>query len=383
MKIDHEILLQKGDYIVQRCAPDRTNRRFRIFEHLDRVEESWETDNVSCQFPLSLEIHPTDICNIACRFCAYADIREGDTLSKEVFSNLISEIISEGKTASVAFAGGGEPTCNPYLPEAIERLSDAGIQVGIITNAVFSSERILKALLKCTWIRVSVNAADEESYVALNSSSVHDFRKVWHNLKAISEKRSPSYLKLGVSMIVHQDYEALPYLKKFIDLAKEVGADYAMYRPLKGNEELETVTAEKTFREWQEEIEAKSEKENVIVNYCVFLREKFNLNWQNKLYSKCPLVYDGMIAVVAGNGDIYSCIPKYVDGGGDRTPFGNLYNQSFKEIWNGQRRAEIVRGIDAKDCPRCRHHNMNEMLLKYLHGEIDRQECSDPHWKFL
>ena len=94
----------------------RTSHRNRIFKHLERVERSWERTEVSSSFPVSLEIQPTDRCNLSCRFCAYRDLRLNGGLPVQVFSGLVQELVTEQKTRSVVFSGGGEGSKPEYSP---------------------------------------------------------------------------------------------------------------------------------------------------------------------------------------------------------------------------------------------------------------------------
>ena len=361
---------------------NRTSHRNRIFKHLERVERSWEKNEVNFDFPISLEIHPTDRCNLSCRSCAYRDLRSNVGLSNQVFSDLVQEIVKEKRTSSVVFSGGGEPSCHPYLPEAIFELRAAGVEVGLLTNGVSLTAKLKKAYQQCNWIRFSVNATDEESYRRLNSSKLGTFERVCQNIKKISlgkKDRSPT---LGISMMVQDEYDQLPYLKDLIGLAARLRVDYVMYRPLVKNENSQTKIGEETFRKWAEEIEKTTKENRIIVNYRTFLREKYETTWQERPYQHCPLVHDGLIGLVTASGDVFPCVALYLTGE-ERYSFGNLNNSSFKEIWRGQKRVETVKSINAKLCPYCRHDHMNEVLLKHLSGDTEKQVCSDPHWKFL
>lgn len=74
---------------------NRTGHRYRIFKHLDRIKQRWKNNQISQDFPASLEIHPSDLCNLNCDFCAFDDKKSGLILSSSVFEKLITEIIAK------------------------------------------------------------------------------------------------------------------------------------------------------------------------------------------------------------------------------------------------------------------------------------------------
>ena len=48
---------------------------------------------------------------------------------------------------------------------------------------------------------------------------------------------------------------------------------------------------------------------------------------------------------------------------------GNLTEQTFKEIWEGEKRKEVIREIDVSKCqPVCRGHFNNKLLNTIVHG---------------
>lgn len=70
------------------------------------------------QPPFTIEIEPTEGCNLGCSFCGIRGIREKGTtpykfMSKETAKRIASEIKRVGWNSKIVFAGHGEPTLNP------------------------------------------------------------------------------------------------------------------------------------------------------------------------------------------------------------------------------------------------------------------------------
>lgn len=161
--------------------PGQSSIKARVLHFQDRIEYSWTRGEISKQWPVTIEIHPTNRCNLRCEFCSYNEIRsDGKMLPNDVFERLITSLIECYPTlTSVVFSGGGEPSTHPYLPTAINRLSKAGIDVGIITNGVHMNDDLFESYCRSTWVRFSLDVPSEDVYVKLMSRHKPDnFKKV-------------------------------------------------------------------------------------------------------------------------------------------------------------------------------------------------------------
>jgi MoaA/NifB/PqqE/SkfB family radical SAM enzyme len=360
---------------------NRTSHRFRIIKHISLLYNSEETTNYKNEFPISIEIHLTDKCNLNCIYCYYENTRKCNVLSTEIIDTFINDIINQKHTLSVVFSGGGEPTCHNYFSTAINKLSYAGISVGVLTNGVIINDNILKAFLLCKWIRFSINAVDSKSYSRINSSPIGTFEKVCKNIMNITKHAADRELITGISMIVCDQYDDIDYLEKFICLASELGVNYVMYRPLQGFPELDTKISKNIFYSWIHRIEKVAEDKNIVTNYKVFLKEKFKSNGIERGYNGCPLANSNFITLLTSDGNIFPCVELYQNN--ILFSFGNLNKSRYNEILNGPIREKIIRNINTCKCPDCRHNHMNEVMIEYMSGKKFDFVCQDPHWRFL
>ena len=75
--------------------------------------------------------------------------------------------ISQTQTKSISFTGGGEPTMNPHLKEAVQYIkANSNIEMGMFTNGSMLErfdlfETIVKSM---TWIRISLDSGKAENY---------------------------------------------------------------------------------------------------------------------------------------------------------------------------------------------------------------------------
>lgn len=71
-------------------------------------------------------------------------------------------------------------------------------------------------------------------------------------------------------------------------------------------------------------------------------------------------------AEIYENGDVYNCCPHFQD----YTPIGNIFQNSFKEIWNSKREQEIRKGLLNSDFSMC-----NSMCDKYNCEQTIEKDC--------
>lgn len=114
------------------------------------------------RFPISVELHLTDCCNLNCEWCTDKELRKnGATLEVEVIEKLFFEFGQYG--TGVTLEGGGEPTLHPQFHEIVEIGKNAGIDMGLISNGIVD---ISSEVDKLKWIRISLDSSTKEEYKA-------------------------------------------------------------------------------------------------------------------------------------------------------------------------------------------------------------------------
>ena len=141
------------------------NPEAKILANIDRVVEFIKTGNAP---PVLVEVDPSNACNHACSFCLSSYIHFDKYKVTETFSraimprdmlmNLCKDFVDMGVRA-VNWTGGGEPTLNKHLKEAIEYCGSHGIKMGMFTNGTLFDKRDLFETMvdNMTWVRISVD----------------------------------------------------------------------------------------------------------------------------------------------------------------------------------------------------------------------------------
>lgn len=199
----------------------------KIFYHPEKLARviTGEPDS-----PICVDLHLSNRCNNNCFYCG-AVKSDSQIMTREKLSETIDFIKYHG-IKSVVITGGGEPTVNPLFKTAVQQLHCLGVDIGIITNGLkFDYELIREVLPLAKWIRVSLDAADPETYKTIRGTD--SFERVLENLKGMIEFRHAILAPcvIGVQVVVNQYNLGFGYI--YHELTRELpGVNYVHIRPV-------------------------------------------------------------------------------------------------------------------------------------------------------
>ncbi|WP_191337514.1 radical SAM protein [Helicobacter pullorum] len=352
----------------------------KLHYHLDRVAEFQK--NGDC-YPIYMEVSPVGLCNHRCIFCAYDYIDYPNRhLDKDRFLSFLDEVASLG-LKSILYAGEGEPLIHKNITDFVEKTKEVGIDCGMFSNGELLTKRKVEKLLpNLTFLRFSFNGGDVQTYAKIHKPSSASYgdvggggglmSKVLKNIEYAVDFRNRSQLNvdLGSQFVLlpenkHSLLSAISYLKN-------VGVDFISIKPFVFQNEGQKYDEKRGFIALKEiedlAKEAKSYEDN---NFKVIFRENAFLNKQGERnYSHCYGC--NFIATLNSAGDLATCLPYW-----DKQEFvyGNIYQDSFYNIWNGKKRKKIKnfleRELDCKKCPvNCRPNAINEFLNDILNKQV-------------
>ncbi len=317
--------------------------RNKIFAHPDRLSEWIKTWSVK---PISVEIDPTNKCNHNCPFCAGNRLFWNAELSLDNMKNIINQLQSFVK--GIVFTGWGEPFMNPNTINAIIHANKAWIDVWVITNGwLLHNYNLDDLVLNTKRIRISISWLNKDDFARKNGLWDNEYEQVWLNASNLvkAKHQTKSQSTIGIWYLT-EDKENYEDMRDFCRKAKEIWADYVQFRPyhhVKTN----------------------------IIEYIEKCKEEFKDNTFDVLYSKEKYerkAYDYEIAfadefrtVITADGSMY---PDCFTRGIKDFCFGNLLQNSFDEIWNSEKRKEIIQNkLKQKNCPRqCFQDPLNQIL---------------------
>ncbi len=328
----------------------------KILKHLDRVNEWLGGGNPS---PITVELDMTNICNHRCPECSgwYFRNRTRDYLPNGLAKNIIRQL-AKAKVRGLIFTGGGEPLCNPYTPEVVSMAKGLGLDVGFITNGSLLNEKNIEILLKsCTWIRISLDAANKETFKKVHGMNGSMFNKIVDNIRLLVRLKSEldSSATIGVGYLTC-DY-TVSKMFEMVKFSKDLGVNYLQFRPMQmhnnGNFIYHKTDINKRIHKCLGE---STDKFNVVYSkhkYDMMGEENYGRN-----YDKC---YGHQFAtVISADGKMYVCCHTR---GNEKYCIGDLRKNTFNEIWNSKIKKEVTENIDFEDCiPLCRDNTFNQIL---------------------
>jgi MoaA/NifB/PqqE/SkfB family radical SAM enzyme len=328
--------------------------------------------NKSVLAPVHIRIKPKNHCNHNCWYCAYRydnlqlgeDMAETDEIPADKMDEIVSDIIDMGVKA-VTFSGGGEPLLYKPLPKAVERLSKAGIKVATLTNGSNLKGKYAEVFAKyATWVRVSVDAWDDDSYSLSRGVKHGAYSNLLNNMRNFIATGTDCVL--GVSLII--DKTNCEHLYDFCAEMKDVGVDHIKLSPVVvGNDVAENNIYHGEIKDIvtagikkAKKLETDSFK---LVDHYHDLPDLFA-----KSYSICPFLQ--FLTVIGGDSAVYTCQDKAFTESGF---MGSLENQSFKEFWYSEENRKHLYSFNPKES--CQHHCVthakNVAIIDYLSIDQD------------
>ncbi|MES9901489.1 MAG: radical SAM protein [Sedimenticola sp.] len=332
-------------------------------------------------YPIYVEISPIGACNHRCTFCALDYVGyKPDTLDADLLAQRLVEMGERG-VKSVHLAGEGEPLLHKRLTDIVVAGADAGIDIGITTNATLIPARFLEeALPRLQWIKASINAGSANTYQQIHQGKAGDFERAIANLTAMAERKREQNLAvtLGAQLVLLP--ENRDEVAELAAICRDrIGLDYLVIKPYsQHNFSLTQRYADIDYNAYDDlaaSLEGLSSDGFQLIYRANAIGKYADPNARH--YSRCystPLFW----AYMASNGELYSCSAYLSD---KRFSLGNLLEQPFAEVWEGERRKanfELVRNrLDISECRRnCRMDEINRYLFDLASGEV-------PHVNFI
>ena len=191
--------------------------------------------------PVSINLDLTQACNFSCPFCVDSSIiNSGKSFNLETIKKTL-EILHAKGLLSVILLGGGEPTLYKDFVAVVQEIKKKQLQVGIVTNGT-KLDRIAEAvelLKEKDWIRISLDAAREETFKALHRPKTKvTLKRILEQAQKI--KQMNPKVSLGYSfVIIWEGVEVqgkelpsnLDEMPEAVTLAREYSFDYVSFKP--------------------------------------------------------------------------------------------------------------------------------------------------------
>jgi len=329
--------------------------------------------------PKQVQVILSDLCNQDCHFCAYRmsgyssnQLFMGDSEPAKIGHNnpkrmipreralaLLDEIKSAG-CLSVQFTGGGEPTVHPDHEEIFSKALNLGLNCSLVSNGIKWSDNLIKNILPhFDWVRVSVDAADKDSYAATRRVPVAHWDKAWKSVNGLTEAIAIQRAKttFGLSFVVTP--ESWPDILQFAYLALDAGVSNVRFTAMFSTDN------EEPFLKTYDRIKLLIDKAKGLATNRFHVYDNFgsrfnDLKQHSPDYRTCS--YQHYTTYVGGDLNAYRCCVLAYNKRG-KIAGGDLKTRRFDEFWNSDDRKKDFDRFNAKGCARCQFNTKNRSVL--------------------
>jgi len=326
------------------------NLQSKLFYHPDRISDLLENNKTT---PITWEFDLTNICNHNCIGCNAPNAggrTDENSLTFNEATNYIDQIY-ELNAKAINLTGGGEPFSNDITPKIIKYIKNIGLEVSIITNGTLLTDEIIDTIVKnCTWIRISIDGGDVETYTNIRRISNNYFNLVFDNLKklTIRKKELNSNITIGSSFLTNKI--TIPSLLKYAKLCKDVDIDYIQIRPF--------------HRDYTIPYNIDEVKKLQDDNFKIYYSENKYDKTYKKEYNKC--IAHNLSGVINVH-SVYLCCHFR---GIESKKLGDLRHDNLLKIWTGDRKRIIENELDVGKClPHCRLDLVNRTLNDLIYNQ--------------
>ena len=296
-------------------------------------------------WPVSVELHLTNQCNLNCYWCTDKDLKKNKTfLDVKIIERLFREF--KEHDVGVTLEGGGEPTLHKDFSGLVKYAGDIGLDIGLISNGTKDISDLVNYF---KWIRVSIDAANPDEYKY--EKNVDYFNGVMTNIQKINAARKDSETLLGVGYVITKNNDK--HLLDFIESLDKIGIDYIYMRPVE-----EYVESLPDF-----------EKLYKLHKYLIKNEDRFRIKVSLKLDERVvksnaglPCIAHSLTCIIRADGNVVMCEKRRHD----TKILGNLSESSFEDIWLSEIRKDVSKQLlnpkSQIGCGVCRITNFNQIF---------------------
>lgn len=331
----------------------------KLIYHIDRVNRWFNGENI---YPIYIEVSPCGTCNHRCIFCAFDYLSyKPQLIDKNIFIKTLSELGSLG-IKSIMYAGEGEPFIHKDMVEFITHTKKRCIDCAIATNGILlNKEKIERILPSLSWIRVSINAGKKGTYEKIHKAKSNDFNTVIKNLETMVKVREKNKYKstIGIQIILlKENYDEIITLAK---LLKNIGADYLTIKPFIQHPMSHNIIKKEFSIKKLTTLSEELKKINNNDFKIIFRLHGFDKLNKERIYKKCLGL--PFFSEIVSNGYVYTCGP-YLEN--KKFCYGNIYKNTFKEIWNSKTRKNVLKMVSNINPNKCMTNCRLDEINKYL-----------------
>ncbi len=365
-------LFKKGLQVLKNEGPVSLLKRVR------NLVQGYDPDCLFVEYPENIQLSLNKTCNLKCTFCARQTKLIQDRLSEEKEIIMPVEFLENNlnlfrKAKYVNLAADGEPLMHPEIRRIFTILGNAIEKPNIVfvTNSILLNDKLIDLIIasQIMEIHFSIDSLNEA-----NSNFIRpgfNLDKFISIIKKINDKKKqnksefprlilrPTFISLNISelpsmvdfchqyefsaMIIQQMQIYKPELSRYsIVYCKDQVKENIDEAVKKGIQYKIALIFDPVFKDIENQTIVDVNNALAKIENPVTFEKDIRVN---NLIDKCNLPWNFML--VQTNGDVFPCCHTTYK-------LGNLYEQTWEQIWNGDRSIEIrkkfMKNILPKEC---------------------------------
>jgi radical SAM protein with 4Fe4S-binding SPASM domain len=322
-------------------------------------------------YPIHIEIGVTALCDHDCVFCALDFVNDRDRINKEVMLSALEDM-ARHEVRSVMFGGEGEPLLHPQIGLFVRKAKEFGLDVAITTNGTsFNAEKRKACLPYLSWVKFSVDAGTPRAYAEIHRVPERKYAVLLENIRESATYKRKHGLRVTIGTQFLMVPAAMPTIETAVKILRDAGADYVSVKPYSQHPRSinRLVVDPSVYGDLEDKLKGFSSE-----TFKVHFRKAMIAHIdEGNAYPECYGL--SFISLVDSKGNVLPCNLFY---GMPEFTYGNLYEQSFSEIWEGVKRKEVLARLRQKGVRECRHGCRCDAANRYLY----RLKEPQPHDNF-
>lgn len=304
--------------------------------------------------PISIQFSPTERCNLMCLHCYRK--KWGNTLLKNDMDLGLLKLENVRRVTSSCskawIVSGGEPFMYNGFRNLVEFLKNNKVdKLFTVSNGTLINEQMQNYLIlkQFHFLKISVDGANKETLDYIRGSGVYNkIKKVIKNLNSLKTSFNVKYPIIIITFVIMKiNYKEIPDVVK---LAKEWGIDKVEFHHCQpDNDDVVDLCMYDMQKECYDYLNKAGEiaKElNIEIEYPDYFGQ-IEIVEHGKLnnFVRCREPWEFFLIDQIGN--VYPCCHLWGE------EFGNVYNKSLSEIWNGRNWVNMRREIIENGVAHC------------------------------
>lgn len=327
------------------------------------INEMNQRSKILKSYPFKFYLESTQKCNLNCIMCDHKFVSENREFSTELFEKIKPALRF---AEEVDFYLVGEPALSENLPFLLNETKKYSFVPKIFTNGTILNKKFLDLLHdRGVFVNISMESATKNIYEQIRNGA--SFDKFKENVRKYAEKynnrrNDKFHIRLSCTVAI----DTLPEILNIVEFAREFGIRDLFFGAIDSEpkycnrnlvcDDKKAVFYFKKAKELADKYKIRFSCPRKIGSFII----KDNNNWEDfklpidkysskyaESFNPNPITkdcaYPWMQTIIRANGDVCSCCQR-------RFVLGNLFKNSFDEIWNGESYQKLRGQNDFKKC---------------------------------